>query len=80
VTLAEASLALGAHGESLRLMQQIEAGLEQCPPSQQAELLYHLGRLHTAHGKPASSYFRRSVEADPRGRFAQSAWRSAVEG
>lgn len=80
ITLADALLALGAHGESLRLMEQIEANLEQCPPSQQAELLYHLGRLYTAHGRSGASYFRRSVERDPRGRFAQSAWRSAIEG
>ncbi len=80
VTLAEALLSLGAHGESLRLMEQIEANLALCPPSQQAELLYHLGRLYVAHGRSGTAYFRRSVQRDPRGRFAQSAWRSAVEG
>jgi hypothetical protein len=80
VTLAEATLALGAAAESQRLMQRIEDQLAHCPRAQQAELLYHLGRLHTAHGDGGASFFRRSVELDPHGRYAQSAWRAAVDG
>ncbi|WP_161668776.1 tetratricopeptide repeat protein [Kallotenue papyrolyticum] len=80
IILAEALLELGAHAESLRTLDRIEAGLRRCPRAQQAELLYHLGRLYVAHGRSGTAYFRRSVELDPHGRYAQHAWRSAVGG
>lgn len=80
IILAEALLELGAHAESLRTLERIEAGLRWCPRAQQAELLYHLGRLYAAHGRSGTAYFRRSVELDPHGRYAQHAWRSAVSG
>jgi Flp pilus assembly protein TadD len=77
-TLSEANVLLGARDDALRTMQTIERRLNLCPQPQQAELLYHLGRLHAALGNEATSYFRRSVELDPDGRYAQLAWRSAV--
>ena len=78
VTLAEAQIALGAHDDARHELATIEQQLSLCVQAQQAELLYHLGRLHTALGETGTSYFRRSVERDPDGRYAQIAWRSAV--
>lgn len=77
-TLCEAQIVLGAHDEALKLMQTIEEQLRLCAQPQQAELLYHLGKLHMALGQDGTLYFRRSVELDPDGRYAQAAWRSAV--
>lgn len=78
VTLGEAHIILGAREAAMAVLQTIETSLPACPRSQQAELLYHLGRLHAALGENNSVYFRRSVELDPEGRYAQAAWRSAV--
>ncbi len=77
-TLAEAQIALAAHDDARQELATIEQQLGLCVQVQQAELLYHLGRLHTALGENGTSYFRRSVERDPDGRYAQIAWRSAV--
>jgi tetratricopeptide (TPR) repeat protein len=77
-TLGEAQIVLGSRDEAQRTLQTIEQKLPLCPQTQQAELLYHLGRMHDALGHESSSYFRRSVELDPDGRYAQAAWRSAV--
>ncbi len=77
-TLVEAQIALGAHDDARQALAMIEQQLGLCVPAQQAELLYHLGQLHTALGENGSAYFRRSVERDPDGRYAQAAWRSAV--
>lgn len=77
-TLAEAQIVLSAQEEALRTLKTIEQKLPLCPQPQQAELLYHLGRMHDALGQESSTYFRRSVELDPDGRYAQVAWRSAV--
>lgn len=77
-TLAEAQIVLGSRDEAKRTIQTIQQKLPACPQPQQAELLYHLGRMHDALGEESSSYFRRSVELDPDGRYAQAAWRSAV--
>lgn len=77
-TLGEAQIVLGARDEALRTLTTIEQKLPACPQPQQAELLYHLGRMYDALGKESGSYFRRSVELDPDGRYAQAAWRSAV--
>lgn len=78
VTLAEAEIVLGAQVEAQQHLIVIERELPACPQPQQAELLYHLGRLHTVLGENGAAYFRRSVEIDPQGRYAQTAWRSAV--
>ncbi|HEX6290705.1 MAG TPA: tetratricopeptide repeat protein [Herpetosiphonaceae bacterium] len=80
MTLGEAQISLGARDAAEAVLQTIEAELPACPRSQQAELLYHLGRLRAALGESCTVYFRRSVELDPEGRYAQSAWRSAVNG
>lgn len=77
-TLGEAQIVLGARDEAQRTIETIEKQLPLCPQAQQAELLYHLGRMCDALGKESSLYFRRSVELDPDGRYAQAAWRSAV--
>lgn len=77
-TLCEAQIVLNAPDEAQRLIKQIEERLTACPLPQQAELLYHLGRFKTALGEDGTSDFRRSVELDPDGRYAQLAWRSAV--
>lgn len=77
-TLAEALIVLSARDEALRTLKTIEQKLPLCPQPQQAELLYHLGRMYDALGQESSTYFRRSVELDPDGRYAQAAWRSAV--
>ncbi len=77
-TIAEATIALGAHDDARKLLTTIEERLTGCAQPQQAELLYHLGRLHTALDGNGATYFRRSVELDPDGRYAQTAWRSAV--
>lgn len=77
-TLAEAQIVLGARDEALRTLTTIEQKLPACPQPQQAELLYHLGRMYDALGQESSSYFRRSLKLDPDGRYAQAAWRSAV--
>jgi len=78
-TLGEAQIVLGAHDEAERSLHVIETKLLACPQPQQAELLYHLGRLYEGLGRDGTSYFRRSVELDPDGRYAQAAWRSAVD-
>lgn len=78
-TLVEAQIALGAHDDARQELVTIEQQLGLCGKPQQAELLYHLGRLHAALGENGTSYFRRSVERDPDGRYAQVAWRSAVD-
>lgn len=77
-TMGEALIVLSARDEALRTLKTIEQKLPLCPQPQQAELLYHLGRMHDALGQESSMYFRRSVELDPDGRYAQAAWRSAV--
>jgi tetratricopeptide (TPR) repeat protein len=77
-TLGEAHIVLGAREAAEAVLQAIEANLSACSRSQQAELLYHLGRLHAALGKHSAHYFRRCVELDPGGRYAQAAWRSAI--
>jgi tetratricopeptide (TPR) repeat protein len=78
ITLAEAHIVLDARDAAAAVIQTIEADLVTCPRSQQAELLYHLGRLYAALGEQSGLYFRRCVELDPDGRYAQAAWRSAV--
>ncbi len=78
VTLSEAHISLDARDAAESVLHTIEADLAACPRPQQAELLYHLGRLHAALGRNGTAYFRRSVELDPDGRYAQTAWRSAV--
>jgi tetratricopeptide (TPR) repeat protein len=78
ITLGEAHIILGAHDAATAVLQTIEADLLTCPRPQQAELLYHLGRLYAALGGQSGLYFRRCVELDPEGRYAQTAWRSAV--
>jgi tetratricopeptide (TPR) repeat protein len=80
MTLSEAHIILGARDAAEAVLQTIEAQLPVCPRPQQAELLYHLGRLYAALGGNSTVYFRRSVELDPEGRYAQTAWRSAVNG
>jgi tetratricopeptide (TPR) repeat protein len=77
-TIAEANIALGAHDDARKLLADIEQQLTMCAQPQHAELLYHLGRLHSALNGNGAAYFRRSVELDPSGRYAQTAWRSAV--
>lgn len=77
-TLGEAQIVLGARDDAEAILTTIEADLTACPRTQQAELLYHLGRLHAELGEQSALYFRRSVELDPDGRYAQAAWRSAV--
>lgn len=77
-TLSEAQIVLGARDDAETILTTIEADLSACPRTQQAELLYHLGRLHAELGAQSALYFRRCVELDPDGRYAQAAWRSAV--
>ncbi len=77
-TLAEAQIALGAQVSARKVLSTIEERLEGCPTPQQAELLYHLGRLSAAMDENAAAYYRRCVELDPDGRYAQAAWRRAV--
>jgi hypothetical protein len=77
-TLGEAHIILGAREAAAAVLQAIEANLSACSRAQQAELLYHLGRLRIALGENGARYFRRCVELDPDGRYAQLAWRSAV--
>jgi tetratricopeptide (TPR) repeat protein len=78
-TRAEAQIKANNEIGARTTLELIEQRLEGCPQPQQAELLYHLGRLHNALGDNGATYFRRSVERDPTGRYAQSAWRSAVD-
>lgn len=77
-TIAEANIVMSAHDDARKLLTTIEQQLTLCAQPQQAELLYHLGRLHSALDGNGASYFRRSVELDPSGRYAQTAWRNAV--
>lgn len=79
-TRADAQIKANNQVGARTTLELIEQRLEGCPQPQQAELLYHLGRLHHALGDNGAPYFRRSVERDPTGRYAQSAWRSAVDG
>lgn len=78
ITLCEADIAQHANENAQQLVERIEAQIAACPQPQQAELLYHIGRLKIALGKDGTADFRRSVELDPTGRYAQIAWRSAV--
>jgi Tfp pilus assembly protein PilF len=78
IILCDALIASGAYDEALRFLRYIEGQLQACGPTQQAELLYHLGRLYRALGHDGSSYFRRSVQLDPQGRYALVAWRCAM--
>lgn len=77
-TLGEAQIVLGARDEAEQLIATIENTLSACDQPQQAELLYHIGRMKTALGQDGTAAFRRSVELDPDGRYAHLAWRSAV--
>lgn len=79
VTLAEACVALGAHVEARAVLDAVQARLDAVSRPQQAELLYHLGRITTVLGDNGAHLFRRSVEIDPAGRHAQAAWRGAVD-
>ncbi len=78
ITLCDALVAMGRYDEALRLLQRIERQLQASTPTLQAELLYHLGRFYKALGRDGGSYFRRSVQFDPQGRYAQIAWRCAI--
>lgn len=78
VTRCEAELALDDRPRAEATLRSIAAQLDACHPPQQAELLYHVGRLKTQLGLDAAADFRRSVELDPAGRWAQAAWRGAI--
>ncbi len=77
-TLAGAHIALGAQVNAREVLKTIEFRLGECAQPQQAELLYHLGRLYQILDDNGAVYYRRCVELDPDGRYAQAAWRSAV--
>ncbi len=79
VTLAEAQIERGATRAGRESLRQLEDLLQECPIPQQAELLYHLGRLHSLLEGDGGAYFRRSVELDPHGRYARPAWLAAME-
>jgi tetratricopeptide (TPR) repeat protein len=76
--LAEAYVAQERHDDARTTLRGLEGELHSCARVQQAEVLYHLGRLWSALGEDGSHYFRRSVELDPQGCFAHAAWRGAV--
>ena len=78
VTRCETLLALEDRPGAERTLELLEAGLHCCSLPQQAELLYHTGRLKTQLGLDSAADFRRSVELDPAGRWAQAAWRGAI--
>ncbi len=80
VALCEAHIKLGTFNKAFKLLRELEQQIEACGRTQQAELLYHLGRLYSASGKDGSNYYRRSVELDPNGRYAHTAWRCAITG
>ncbi len=79
VLRGEACIACGATAAARETLVSIKRLLPQCPVPQQAELSYHLGRLHTLLGDEGGRHFRRSVDLDPQGRWAQPAWRAAVD-
>ena len=79
VLRGEAQLARGSLLAARETMHAIGALLPACPIPQQAELCYHLGRLHALLGEESRQYFRRSVDLDPNGRWAHAAWRAAVD-
>lgn len=79
VLRGEAYLARGATAAARETLVSIKRLLPQCPVPQQAELSYHLGRLHTLLGDEGGRHFRRSVDLDPQGRWAQPAWRAAID-
>jgi len=78
VTRCETLLALNDRPAAEQTLELLSSRLELCPLPQQAELLYHAGRLKTQLGLEAAADFRRSVELDPAGRWAQAAWRGAI--
>lgn len=78
VTRCETELALDDRPGAERTLKLLECGIPYCSLPQQAELLYHVGRLKTQLGLDAAADFRRSVELDPAGRWAQAAWRAAI--
>ncbi len=78
VTLAESELALHNTTALERTLGKINQRLPLCPPPQQAELHFHLGRLEGAMGRDARAHFRQCVALDPQGRYARQAWRNAI--
>ena len=76
VLLAEAQLARGATQPAMETIRRLDAMIVACPVPQQAELCYHLGRLHALAGGDGRRHFRHSIELDPHGRYAHTAWRS----
>ncbi len=79
-TLAEAQVARGTVRAAHATLVALEEMLDSCPVPQQAEFLYHLGRIQELLGEDGGSYFRRSVGVDPRGRYARAAWRAMQPG
>jgi Tfp pilus assembly protein PilF len=79
VLLTEVQVARNTLNAAQATMHRIETMLDACPLPQQAELAYHLGRLHNAAGDDGSPYFRRSLDLDPHGRYAHSSWREMVQ-
>lgn len=79
VMLAEAQIARGTVEIARETLRRIEDLLQACPIPQQAEFLYHLGKLHTELGDDASRHFYQSVKLDPHGRYAHAAWRAAAK-
>ncbi len=78
VLRSEAQIMEGDLDEARETVCAVEAALPHCPHPQQAELCFHLGRLHALLGDDGGPHFRRSVRLDPRGRWAHAAWRAAV--
>jgi tetratricopeptide (TPR) repeat protein len=78
--LAEGYIAQGHCEEARATLKRIEEQLGTCARMQRAEALYHLGCLWKSLGEDGCRYFRQCVDLDPRGRYAQDAWRSAVTG
>ncbi len=78
VTLADAEIARHNPAAAQALIASLMAGLAECSTPQQAELHYHLGRLQQALGGDGYLHFRQSVDLDPQGRCAHTAWRSAI--
>lgn len=79
VLLTEVQVARKTLDDAQATMHHIETLIDGCPLPQQAELAYHLGRLHNAAGDDGNAYFRRSLDLDPHGRYAHSAWREMVQ-
>lgn len=79
VVLAEAQLARKAVQAARETIRRLDGAVAVCAVPRQAELCYHLGRLHDLSGGDGRRHFRQSVALDPHGRYAHAAWQAAAK-